>query len=227
MARRTAHVSFMKPGIKFLFRVCVTADMSTEKGAGKSAGNRWRPNSSSNSGVIRRQPYGMNRSSPLDSEGLPPNTERRAMGLLDVMVDQLPMLTEKGLRDLQLAVATEISFRGDVRESLNETRHAEDLEGTSEFAASMVLGVEQTVADRYDPFNRPRALIPERHASSVNEEMRAAEESDDHDPAFEPDQYWDVSGAREVEVEFTPDGTPVRVADDGQGGGPVRSRRRR
>ena len=91
----------------------------------------------------------------------------------------------------------------------------------------MVLGVEQTVADRYDPFDRPRAMVPERHASSVSEEMRAAEESDDHDPAFEPDRYWDLSGSREVEVEFTPDGTPVRVAEDVQDGGPVRSRRRR
>ena len=96
--------------------------MSASKGAGKSPGNRWSQNSSSNSGAIRRQPFGMNRSSPLDREGLQPNTARRSMGLLDVMIEQLTMLTEKGLRDLQLAVATEISCRGDVRESLNEDR---------------------------------------------------------------------------------------------------------
>ncbi len=140
------------------------------------------------------------------------------MGLLDVMVDQLTMLTEKGLRDLQLAVATEISFRGDVMR---------DWKGHQNFAASMVLGVEQTVADRYDPFNRPRALVPERHASSVNEEMREAEELDGRDPAFEPGRYWDLSGSRAVEVEFTSDGTPVRVPEDAQDGNPIRSRRRR
>ena len=41
-------------------------------------------------------PFGMNRSGPPDSEVPQPGTARRSMGLLDVMVDQLPMLTEKG-----------------------------------------------------------------------------------------------------------------------------------
>ena len=126
--------------------VCIAANMSadegTGKGSGKSAGNRWTTrNSVPNSGVVRRQPFGMNRSGPLDSEAPQPGTARRSMGLLDVMVDQLPMLTEKGLRDLQLSVATEISFRGDVRESLNEACEADRSNGTSEFAASMVLGL--------------------------------------------------------------------------------------
>ena len=59
---------------------------------------------------------------------------------------------------------------------------------------------------------------------SNNEEMREAEESDGHDPAFEPDRYWDLSGSRAVEVEFTPGGTPIRMSEDGH---PIRSRRRR
>ena len=124
--------------------------MSARKGAGKSRGNRWSQNSASNSGAIRRQPFGMNRSSPLDREGLEPNTARRSMGLLDVMIEQLTMLTEEGLRDLQLAVATEIAFRGDVRESLNEQREADRVNGSSEFANGM------TAADLYDPFDRPQ-----------------------------------------------------------------------
>ena len=70
----------------------------------------------------------------------------------------------------------------------------------------MVLGVEQTAADRYDPFDR----LPEG--------------SDDRDPAFEPDRHWDLSGSRAVEVEFTPGGTPIRMSEDGN---PIRSRRRR
>ena len=191
--------------------------MSASKGAGKSPGNRWSQNSASNSGAIRRQPFGMNRSSPLDREGLEPNTARRSMGLLDVMIEQLPMLTEKGLRDLQLAVATEIAFRGDVRESLNEQREADRVNGSSEFANGM------TAADLYDPFDRPPGeVVPDRHARSNNEETREAETPDDHDPAFEPDRYWDLSGSSAVEVEFTPDGTPIR-----EDGNPIRSRRRR
>ena len=130
-----------------------------------SAGNRWTAqNSLPNSGAIRRQAFGMNRSGPLDSEVPQPGTDRRSMGLLDVMVDQLPMLTEKGLRDLQLAVATEISFRGDVRESLNENREADRVNGTSEFAAG------ETAADRYDPFDRPPGeLVPDRHGRSIQQ----------------------------------------------------------
>ena len=116
-------------------------------------------------------------------------------------------------------MATEISFRGDVRESLNENREADRVNGTSEFAAG------ETAADRYDPFDRPPGeLVPDRHARSNNEEMREAEESDGHGPAFEPDRYWDLSGSRAVEVELTPGGTPIRMSEDGN---PIRSRRRR
>ncbi len=60
-----------------VFFVSVFASLPTCQLIGKSAGNRWRQNSSSNSGAIRRQPFGMNRSGPLDSEGLQPNTARR------------------------------------------------------------------------------------------------------------------------------------------------------
>ena len=89
----------------------------------------------------------------------------------------------------------------------------------------MALGVEQTASDRYDPFDRPPGeLVPDRHARSINEEMRESEGSDDRDPACEPDRYWDLSGSRAVEVEFTPGGTPIRMSEDGN---PIRSRRRR
>ena len=77
--------------------------------------------------------------------------------------------------------------------------------------------------DPYDPFDRPPGeVVPDRHAGSNNEETREAETPDDHDPAFEPDRYWDLSGSSAVEVEFTPDGTPIR-----EDGNPIRSRRRR
>ena len=100
-----------------------------------------------------------------------------------------------------------------------EDRETNRVNGTSEFAEGM------TAADLYDPFDRPPGeLVPDRHARSNNEEMREAERPDDHDPAFEPDRYWDVSGSSAVEVEFTPDGTPIRMSEDGN---PIRSRRRR
>ena len=36
------------------------------------------------------------------------------------MTDQLPMLTEKGLRELLVSISCELSFRGDVREQNEE-----------------------------------------------------------------------------------------------------------
>lgn len=44
--------------------------------------------------------------------------------LVEVMIDQLPRLTERGLRDLQMSIACELCFRGDVREN-NEEVEAE------------------------------------------------------------------------------------------------------
>ena len=41
-------------------------------------------------------------------------------GLLEIMTDQLPMLTEKGLRELLVSISCELSFRGDVREQNEE-----------------------------------------------------------------------------------------------------------
>ena len=41
-------------------------------------------------------------------------------GLLEIMQDQLPMLTEKGLRELLVSISCELSFRGDVREQNEE-----------------------------------------------------------------------------------------------------------
>ena len=43
-------------------------------------------------------------------------------GLLEIMIDQLPMLTEKGLRELMVSVSCELSFRGDVREQNEEVQ---------------------------------------------------------------------------------------------------------
>ena len=41
-------------------------------------------------------------------------------GLLEIMQDQLPMLTEKGLRELLVSISCELSFRGDVRDQNEE-----------------------------------------------------------------------------------------------------------
>lgn len=48
----------------------------------------------------------------------------RSSSLVEVMIDQLPMLRERGLRDLQMSIARELCFRGDVREN-NEEVEAE------------------------------------------------------------------------------------------------------
>ena len=43
-------------------------------------------------------------------------------GLLEIMIDQLPMLAEKGLRELMVSLSCELSFRGDVREQNEEVQ---------------------------------------------------------------------------------------------------------
>ena len=70
--------------------------------------------------VYRRLPFGVHRYDPVHPPVPPAGTNRQA--LVDELIDQLPMLTEKGLRELNLALSHEIGYRGDVREGLQEQR---------------------------------------------------------------------------------------------------------
>jgi len=51
----------------------------------------------------------------------PPTPSARSQtALVDPMIDQLPVLTEKGLRELNMALSYELGFRGDLRENQEE-----------------------------------------------------------------------------------------------------------
>ena len=56
--------------------------------------------------VYRRLPFGVHRYDPVHLPVPPAGTNRQA--LVDELIDQLPMLTEKGLRELNLALSHEI-----------------------------------------------------------------------------------------------------------------------
>ena len=104
------------------------------KGGGKPADDEETPGSGPDR-RLPREPLGpYNRPFPVD--GCPWDrrmwaSERRkgkgkgkttSAGLLEIMIDQLPMLTEKGLRELMVSLSCELSFRGDVREQNEEVQ---------------------------------------------------------------------------------------------------------
>jgi len=68
--------------------------------------------------AYRRLPFGVHRYDPIHPPVPPAGTNRQA--LVDELIDQLPMLTEKGLREVNLALSYELAYRGDVREALPE-----------------------------------------------------------------------------------------------------------
>ena len=70
--------------------------------------------------AYRRLPFGVHRYDLIHPPVPPAGTNRQA--LVDELIDQLPMLTEKGLRELNLALSHELGYRGDVREGLQEQR---------------------------------------------------------------------------------------------------------
>ena len=75
-------------------------------------------------GAHRRLPLGTHRYDPMHPPVPPPGTNRQA--LVDELIDQLPMLTEKGLREVNLALSYELAYRGDVREALREQREMDE-----------------------------------------------------------------------------------------------------
>ena len=123
--------------------------------------------------------------------------ERTVPGLLDVMVDQLPMLTEKGLRELLVATSCELSFRGDVREENEEVRmaHAKGGGTGSPFPPEELLRVVH-----------PEFTGDERAREARSEEVEVDEDFEVEDePLIAPgdgDRYWDEHG----EERFFSDG---------------------
>ena len=74
--------------------------------------------------AYRRLPFGVHRYDPIHPPVPPAGTNRQA--LVDELIDQLPMLTEKGLREVNLALSYELAYRGDVREALREQREMDE-----------------------------------------------------------------------------------------------------
>lgn len=72
--------------------------------------------------VFRRLPMGVHRYDPMN----PPIPSLRAgTAFVDTIIEQLPMLTEKGLRELNMALSYEMGFRGDVVREHQEEMAAE------------------------------------------------------------------------------------------------------
>ena len=67
--------------------------------------------------AFRRLPLGVHRYGPMNP---PTPSARSRTALVDTIIEQLPMLTEKGLRELNMALSYELGFRGDVREHQEE-----------------------------------------------------------------------------------------------------------
>ena len=74
--------------------------------------------------TYRRLPFGTHRYDPIHPPVPPAGTNRQA--LVDELIEQLPMLTEKGLREVNLALSHELAYRGDVREALREQREMDE-----------------------------------------------------------------------------------------------------
>ena len=148
------------------------------KGSGKSAGSVGHDDETPGSGPDRRlprEPLGpYNRPFPVD--GCPWErrmwaSERRkgkgkgkstSAGLLDIMIDQLPMLTEKGLREMMVALSCELSFRGDVREENEEVQLAHEASGGkgSAFPPEELLEIVRSRGSRGEEHEEDEGPIP-------------------------------------------------------------------
>ena len=83
-------------------------------------------------------------------------------GLLDIMIDQLPMLTERGLREMMVALSCELSFRGDVREENEEVQLAHEASGGkgSAFPPEELLEIVRTRGARGEEHEEDERPIP-------------------------------------------------------------------
>ena len=171
------------------------------KGSGKSAGSVGHDDETPGSGPDRRlprEPLGpYNRPFPVD--GCPWDrrmwaSERRkgkgkgkgtSAGLLEIMIDQLPMLTEKGLREMMVALSCELSFRGDVREQNEEVQLAHEASGGkgSAFPPEDLLEIVRSRGSRGDGHGEARGAYGEE-----------SEEDEYRIPPGEGDRYWNEYG---------------------------------
>ena len=110
-------------------------------------------------------------------------------GLLEIMVDQLPMLTEKGLRELMISVSCELSFRGDVREQNEEIQLEYEANGGkgSAFPPEDLIEIVRNSGSRGDGHGDARGA---RDA----EEEDFEEEDEYRIPPGEGDRYWNEYG---------------------------------
>ena len=110
-------------------------------------------------------------------------------GLLEIMIDQLPMLTEKGLRELMVSLSCELSFRGDVREQNEEVQLAYEASGGkgSAFPPEDLLEIVRGRGSRGDGHGE---------ASGARGEGEEFEEEEDEYriPPGEGDRYWNEYG---------------------------------
>ena len=106
-------------------------------------------------------------------------------GLLDIMIDQLPMLTEKGLREMMVALSCELSFRGDVREQNEEVQLAHEASGGkgSAFPPEELLEIVRSRGSRGEEHEEARGARGEEH-----------EEDEYRIPPGAGDRYWNEFG---------------------------------
>ena len=116
----------------------------------------------------------------------------QAAALVDIMVDQLSLLTERGLRDLQVALAYEMSFRGDVRESNEEQR-----------ALARAAGLPPPPLERPGgPWSVGSRDFGEQNGDFDHVAVEEPEERPSEEEYLEDDRYWDLNHDPPREVEF-------------------------
>ena len=106
---------------------------------------------------------------------------------LEIMIDQLPMLTEKGLRELMVSLSCELSFRGDVREQNEEVQLEYEANGGkgSAFPPEDLIEIVRSRGSRGDGHGDARGA----------RDAEADEEEDEYRiPPGEGDRYWNEYG---------------------------------
>ena len=110
-------------------------------------------------------------------------------GLLEIMTDQLPMLTEKGLRELLISISCELSFRGDVREQNEEVQLEYEANGGkgSAFPPEDLIEIVRRHGSR-------EVGRGDAHGARDAEEEDFVEEDEYRIPPGEGDRYWNEHG---------------------------------
>ena len=113
-------------------------------------------------------------------------------GLLEIMQDPLPMLTEKGLRELLVSISCELSFRGDVREQNEEIQLEYEANGGkgSAFPPEDLIEIVRSRGSR-------EAGRSDARGTRDAEEEDFVEEDEYRIPPGEGDRYWDEHGVEQ------------------------------